>query len=175
MESSNTPKTRKDWAILSWNEAQSEVGLLLKQQLFVRFDEYKLGNKRADIIAYKIFDNKILFGIIEVKTFKKISPSIENKAMEQACNYLSKYFDIVENNSKWGNKAKIYFVATIFTNDYPASFSDIYQNKYTKLIPKILVDEERVYLISCRPRELIPNLRRLKLLNYDQNKLDKFF
>lgn len=170
------PSSRADWAKLSWQEAQLNVAKILQEYGFMRFEEKRFENsKRADIVVIKNSETEVIFGVVEVKSYRRISWSIEVKAMKQVCNYLAIIFDKHHTNQRWGNKTKRYFAATVFTNDYPGLFSSHSKIDYKKQLRNRLIEWEYVDLISTTPDHLIQNLISRDLAGYKQDNLDSFF
>lgn len=168
------PNSRQEWANLEWKEAQVMVGNLLNNSGFMKFEEKRIGlTKRADVLVIKNNPIDVVFGIIEVKCYKKVNPSLVNKSIIQACKYVKILYPLVINNNRWGNKEKKFFVAVVFTNDYPVSLGKIIVNNYLNYLPKEL--KEGIPIIISTPGQLLKKLAYEKLLPDYESKLDDFF
>lgn len=169
-------KSRAYWAGLDWKEAQLEVANLLNNNSFMVFEEKRLeSHKRVDILAIQNTDQSITFGILEVKCYKKITPQIQHNAMIQACRYLKNIFPSLENNNRWGNKERKYFVATVFTNDYPGIYGTHHLSEYYTYLPKKLISQNNIKLISSTPDSLIAKLQNNGMSVGTQTSVDEFF
>ena len=174
--SDSYPTQRSYWATLDWSDAQSEVARMLNYANFMKFEEKNLGNhKRADVVVIKRSSSKVVFGIIEVKCYKKITPGIEKNAMQQACNYLQLLHNMVKDNNRWNSKPNNFFAATVFTKDYPNRPGNHNPSMYHEILPKQLVKNGLVSLISCVPEMILGELYNRGLLSKEQSSLKNYF
>lgn len=170
------PTTRSEWSNLKWQDSQSYLGQLLNSFDFMKFEELRLSKgSRADIVVIRKTDEEIIFGVIEVKSYAKINSSVEKSAVKQVCRYITNLFELVNNNSKWGNRRKRYFGSVIFTNDYPISMISKSQDTIAEIIPTHISSNEDVHIFSSRPEELIGILQSKNLCGYNQNSLKDYF
>ena len=170
------PDNRQEWSKLDWMEAQSKLGTLLLEHNFIKIEEFRFSNgKRADIILERNTENAIYFGIIEVKTYKKLTRKIEKDAINQLCRYMNMLYKKVKNNNKWGIKSKYFFGVVVYTNDYPGIPIPLNSKEVEAKLPKDLIKNNNFSLFSCTPENLITKLNNRNLTGLKQKKLGDFF
>jgi hypothetical protein len=169
------PKSRSEWASLEWQWAQRAVGRLFHVFDYTIFEEARLDkSKRADIIVNMNKGKKVIFGIIEIKTYDKASRSLQDKAMIQACGYLSSLYQQVIHNKRWKNKSIQFFIGIVFTKDYPVTLQFSIAN-YRKYLPTELYDNFKIHVIADIPENFKKELFKRKLLDPGSKKLSDFF
>ena len=168
--------SRSDWANLPWKKAQHSVAKLLQDSGFMIFEEKRLvQSKRADIVVIKNQDHKVSLGIIEVKAYRKITPKMVQNSVKQACQYLKSWKSDIINPNRWGNKAREYFVAIVFTNDYPINLSGNIDSLVAKLFTKVFEEDNMPKVLISTPNSLIGKLHEMGIGSGIQSHLDGFF
>ena len=161
--------------MLQWQEAQSAIAYLLSSFEFMKFEELRLSkSNRADIVIIYKSEAEVIFGVIEVKTYAKISNSIHINAIEQVCRYIGKLFESVNKNNRWGNRDKRYFGAVVYTRDYPIR-NIIGEDQFSDHIPIELLKSKKLEIFVSTPEKLIDNLQKRNLCGYSQNSLKDYF
>ena len=94
------PTKRSEWAKLDWQSAQHMVGRMLNHAGFTMLEELNLGKKRADIMVTKTESNTSTIGIIEVKCYQKIGKTMQEKALIQACRYMTRLYNLHTSNQR---------------------------------------------------------------------------
>lgn len=168
----NLPQDRAEWSKLSWNDAQRAVGRLLNHNGFMKFDEYRLGNGRADLVVINKDPKYATIGIIEVKCYNRVTPKLQRSAKIQAAKYLSKLFIDHQSNHYWQNKKIKYFIMTVFTNDYPVKEIKLSVKERRTHLPPELVD---IIILSSTPGRIIERLTKYKLLPRISGDLHDYF
>jgi len=172
----DSPSTRSEWAALSWQDAQHEVARLINHYGFMIFEEKQLDQKqRSDVLVIRNDNDKVIFGIIEVKAYQNVTRSLQRKAMIQAVKYLNSVFIDAINNQRWGNKQKEFFVTVVYTNDYPAAFFQHHKADYENFLDKELVENYTLSLFSSTPNSFIRKLRQYTGYGHKQSKIDDYF
>jgi hypothetical protein len=168
--------SRSNWANLNWKEAQHQIGLVLHTAGFIKFEEKSLGNSnRADVMVIRSTPSEIIFGIVEVKTYRNVTPSMAEKAMKQSCRYLTACYNQVDGNQRWGKKNKRYFATVVFTRDYPNVIFDGSYSQYKAHLPSGLIENNLVEIFSSVPEQLIKKLQDRHLLGPNQNSLNDYY
>ncbi len=170
------PKSRSEWVSLDWQWAQKAVGRLFHVFDYTIFEEARLDkSKRADIVVTKNKSNKVIFGIIEIKTYDKASRSLQDKAMIQACGYLSSLYNQVIQNKRWKNKSIQFFIGVVFTKDYPVTLYYPKIENYKIYLPKELYENHRIDVIADIPENFRKEMLKRNLLDLGSKKLSEFF
>ncbi|MHA2098179.1 MAG: hypothetical protein ACW99A_05795 [Candidatus Kariarchaeaceae archaeon] len=170
------PNGRTEWATVKWQQSQSLLGRLLNSYNFMKFEELRISTgSRADIVVIRTTQDEVIFGIIEVKTYTKINSTIEKNAIKQICRYVSNIYDLISENSRWGNRNKRYFGSIVYTNDYPVSTSANYDKLFNEHLPDELLEKNNVHVFITRPEELIKILQKQNLCGYAQDTLTDYF
>lgn len=168
--------SRLDWANLNWKDAQHKIATILNKAGFMKFEERTLTkSNRADVVVTRSVNNYVIFGIIEVKSYKMITTKIAKNAIIQSCRYVTALYNISKNNKRWGNKQKRYFAAVVFTNDYPDIIFNPNVKQFSDYLPSNLVKHQRIELIICVPEKLIKILQTRGYATIPQNTLDEYF
>ncbi|MHA2503565.1 MAG: hypothetical protein ACXAE3_11930 [Candidatus Kariarchaeaceae archaeon] len=174
MDRADIPSSRSDWAELDWKDAQSHVGQYLKLSGYTMVEEMHFDDhKRADVVVYRQYADRMIFGIVEVKCYSKVSQSLERSAMEQALGYLESLYSQVNLQKRWSTKKKSFFAAIVFTKDYPAIDRheiSFYQNRINE---ELYV--EHPVLISTTPDSLLKRLSHHFPAHNTQTSLDDFY
>ncbi len=113
--------TKVDWYAIDWQTAQQTVVEFFHQNGFMSFHERRSPKGRLDGLVVKSFDDKAVFGVVEVKHYQKVSPALVKSALRQAYNYalaLKKRHATMGGNIK---AVRNYFVAVVFTKDFPVT------------------------------------------------------
>ena len=164
---------RSDWTKLSWQDAQETVVKMLQEYGFMVFNEKQVYNGRADGVVIKRHSSKILIGIIEVKHYKKVSNSVREKAMFQSLKYLRSVFD--DMSRRYPQRMQHYFLATVFTNDYPTSGNTLFVKKFMDQIPQFIKDRAEITVLSSTPDQFLSVLKKKGIIEAKQQNLDEFF
>lgn len=166
------PQSRSEWASLDWKNAQQKIALILNLAGFMKFEEKTLGkSNRADVMIMRSTNSQVIFGIIEVKSYKKITTKVVKNAFLQSCRYITAIYNISKGNKRFGNKKKRYFAAVVFTKDYPVIYKPK-NEKFREYLPK---DLELIELISCVPENLMKILQAKGYTALKQNSLEEFY
>ena len=145
--------TRTKWAGLDWKQAQGQLLALLSEYQFMRFEEVRLSkSKRADLVVMRNSGSEIIYGVIEVKSYRKISNSIKVKAIGQVCTYLNLLYQQTWDSQKYGKKPKKYFAAVVFTHDYQSSFQSEATGQQIAVLERDLAEMAEVFI--CTPENL---------------------
>lgn len=170
------PDSRSDWWGLDWKKAQQSIAVMLKREGFMIFEEKTIDKaKRADVFVIRQNKNEAIFGVIEVKAYDKMTPGIEKKALIQACKYMNSVFADKYNNGRWQHKEKKFFVVAVFTKDYTRSFRNYTISDFAKYLPTILLENEKVQILTATPSSILRKLRDHHLLGGKQTNLSTFF
>ena len=170
------PKSRSEWVSLNWQWAQKAVGRLFHLFGYTIFEEARLDkSKRADIVVNKNKGNNVIFGIIEIKTYDKASRSLQDKAMIQACGYLSSLYSKVIQNKRWKSKSIQFFIGIVFTKDYPVTLYYPKIENFKNYLPSELYDNYKINVIADIPENLRKELLKRNLLELGSKKLSDFF
>lgn len=173
---STIPKSRSEWVSLEWQWAQKAVGRLFHVFGYTIFEEARLDrSKRADIVVTRNKGNKVIFGIIEIKTYDKASRSLQDKAMIQACGYLSSLCNQVIHNKRWKNKHLQFFIGIVYTKDYPVTMQYPKIENYRDYLPKELYDIYQIHVIADIPENYKKEMLRRNLLELGSKKISDFF
>ena len=166
------PSSRSSWAKLEWKEAQSAVGDLLHTRGFMKLEEMRVGQGRADLVVIKKSEKNAVVGIIEVKCYTRITPKLQLSSMKQACRYLNQlYFDFL-NNGYWKRKNIRYFIAAVYTKDYPTRNFKLSSKDRRDLLPDELFG---IPIILSSADRLISCLEDINLMGNVFDPLDTFF
>ncbi len=168
-------KPHSYWYNMNWNDAQNAVGRLCHEFGFIKLQEKVLTNgKRADIIVFSNKTEKNVIGILEIKTYTKISKYNVKAALSQVSSYLIELHKQIKNNQRWNKNKLHYFIAVIYTKDYPLNdftfTKQTIKNKLTSVLDSIPVS-----IIICRPEDLKKELLILKLIKQENRNLDEYF
>ncbi|MCY3411651.1 MAG: hypothetical protein INQ03_08480 [Candidatus Heimdallarchaeota archaeon] len=170
---SDLPTNRSDWASLSWQEAQHQVGRLLNQNGFMKLEEKHVARgSRADLIIIKSTPQTAKIGIIEVKCYNRVTPNLQKTAKLQACRYISLLYEQHQQNQYWSRKQIEYFVVTVFTKDYPVKDIKLSKADKRKALPEVL---QNIKILSTTPGSLLSVLQREDLLDHTTTGLHEFF
>jgi hypothetical protein len=170
------PISREEWASLNWKDAQGQLGSLIKSAGFMKFEEKSLSkSNRADLMVIRSTKECVYIGIIEVKSYRRITRKIASDAVVQACRYISAIHQSVLNRYNWKDKNKVYFGVAVFTKDYPNILFNPQISQFKEYLPKELIEDKRVVLLSCVPENLLKSLQVRGLASPIQNSLDKYY
>ena len=170
------PSSRSQWAKLEWQQAQKTIGLLLNLYGFMKFEEYNLGDgKRADLLVWRTSSGQITIGLIEVKTYQKISPSIEAKALQQVLTYFKIFAEEIKASNQWNSKTIRFFVCVIFTKDYPSLPSKLTKHHLGSNFTEERLHKDNIDVFVCTPERFILELVSRSLVHPSQQDLKKYF
>lgn len=173
---STIPKSRSEWVSLEWQWAQKAVGRLFHVFGYTIFEEARLDrSKRADIVVTRNKGSKVIFGIIEIKTYDKASRSLQDKTMIQACGYLSSLYNQVIHNKRWKKRNIQFFIGIVYTKDYPVTMHYPKIDNYRKYLPKILYDNYQIHVIADIPENYRKEMLKRNLLELGSKKISDFF
>ncbi len=164
---------RSDWARMGWQSAQEAVVKLLQDHGYMVFNEKRVYNGRVDGVVIRKTPGVVYIGIIEVKHYKKVSNSVREKAMFQSLKYLRSVFD--DMSRRYPAREQHYFLATVFTNDYPTSGNSLFVSKFMDHVPEFIKQRAAISILSCTPDQLVRSLRERNLIQSHQQNLDEFF
>lgn len=166
--------TRTNWAGLDWKQAQAQLLALLSDYQFMRFEEVRLSkSKRADLVVVRNSGSEIIYGVIEVKSYRKISNSVKVKALDQVCRYLNLLYQQTWNSQKYGKLPKKYFAAVVFTHDYPSSFQSEVTGQHISVLDQKLAELSEVFV--CTPENLVSSLLNKNMVGLKQQSLDDYY
>ncbi len=172
----NFPQRRAEWAALDWKSAQQNIALMINQAGFLKFEEKSLSkSNRADVMVIRSTNSHVIIGIIEVKSYNKITTKIAIDAVKQSCRYITAVYNSFKNSKKWGNKINKYFCAVVFTKDYPDILFRPRVKQFTKALPEKLVNSGLIDIISCVPENLLKQLQTKGLVEPVQETLDAYY
>lgn len=166
------PSSRSEWAKLEWKEAQTAVGELLHHRGFMKLEEMRIGRGRADLVVIRKIEKSAVVGIIEVKCYNRITPKLQLSSMKQACKYLSQLYLDFQNNGYWKRKKIRYFIAAVFTKDYPVRDYALSPKERIDHLPNDLFE---IPIILCSPDRLLSRLEDRNLMGNVYDPLDSFF
>ena len=165
----------------NWQEAQRSIANFLKNNSFMVWEERKIENRRVDVLAKRTYKNKIFYLVFEVKHYEKITPSIENKSLEQLEDYLKLLF-----NRELERKAKKTLLENYLFVGYLVLSKDygIYLNRKKNWRKKQHFSEDEiineiwrrnVFLFCSSQEHIQSNLESIGFVFYSQSKLSDFF
>jgi hypothetical protein len=168
------PTSRSDWANLNWMEAQKLIGLILNHSGFMKFEERKISkSNRADVIVIRQTKTRVIIGVVEVKSYQKISEKIAQEAMIQTCRYIQTIYELF--NNRWGNKSKQYFGVVVFTKDYPNILHRTDLDAYGSQLPFDLLNNNSIDLFTCVPENLLKLLQLKGIAGPIQDSLEDYY
>ena len=73
-----------------WKIAQMSIAQFLSDNSFDVWEERSIGNKRIDVLAKREYKGKTFYLVFEVKHYQNVTPSIEEKFVQQLEEYVQK-------------------------------------------------------------------------------------
>ena len=165
--------SRHDWLKLNWNQAQRAVVELFHENGYTSYHELSLTNGRADGFVIKKKPDEIIFGIIEVKHYNNVTKNLQYKSVKQALKYLNAVHDKV--SSKYTKIPVRFFIAVIFSKDYPSSGISVNLEAYKTHVPKPIAEKKNLTIIVSSAGKLLRVLKHLHLLEAPQTELNHYF
>lgn len=167
--------TRSEWSTMDWYQAQTTVTNLLQHRGYMRFHEKHVSNGRIDGLVIKKSTHEICIGIIEVKHYRKSTKKLYETAVIQALKYLQAAYEDILAKYIQDKRSLRFFVAAVFTNDYPVMNIDEIIEKHRFLLPGGLIDSCKVDIIYTAAEHLIKRLTALNYIEPEQSDLKEFF
>ncbi len=75
-----------------WKKAQKSIAQFLSDNSFDVWEERTIGNRRVDVLAKREYKGKIFYIVFEVKHYQNVTPSVEEKFVQQ----LEEYVPVLE-------------------------------------------------------------------------------
>ncbi len=168
--------------ISNWRFAQSQVAELLKKNNFSIWEEYRINKKnRVDILAKRKIREDVVYIIVEVKDYKKVTGNDEKRFMDQLKNYVKELI-IREKNRLSLEKILLHYTFIgylIVTNDF-----GLYKKRkknWLKGSPFPIGDplnslwKRNVHIFYSTQDHLYENLKAIGIMAYQNTTILNFF
>ena len=163
-----------------WKIAQNSIAKFLAENSFDVWEERSIRNKRIDVLAKREYKGKIFYLVFEVKHYQNVTPSVEDKFIQQLEEYVQTLI-LRETQRKSTNQIYDHYVFIgylILSKDY-----GIYLNRrknwrkkpfFTESNELSKIWKRNVHFYCSSPNFIRKNLETLGLSFYIQSKISDF-